>query len=844
MANRKDERDVAERLDAYLDQSERDPELITREEARVVETLQHAVAEVTPRPGFLNELAQELRAREKAIMQQDNPQPLLFRVLAGGLTLVAAVAFVVIVAGLFARRPDEPALADLDNTPPAQPALIANAEQGFLAGAQIQVMEAPSGEPQQIAAYTVQPLPGSPDTIAEARAIAARFGMEDVRVYQQSPSFGLTVLAADGRSLWLSEPRGGAGGYYYSDPTVATDVGQTLPFAAAAAAAEAFLQAIDMAPQAYDFLPGDATPQAGLTTVRLAPLLDGRPVSGGRQMVVTVNGAGEVVSAHIIPFAAVPTGEMIDAGSARDALQQLLKGSGNYSYHWNLVETPDETAMRVFTRPAPERSRGETVTIEGRPTLLTDQETGETVVQLSSGPGIIYFVEGLELSELDGGAAMGGAGISVTGQLAERLGERAWRLHAQSWEPYDQQLDCRVGTVERADDGFYFYADGDEQRYLLAEAPEELEGGLRIDLCAAQFDPAAPLDWQHMTSPPLAEARSTGGGSGGSVVSVVEVPVEAPVTPTPAPLGENGSGVEERTFVVPPPPALPSESPYEPGDEVALTGRVVGQIRQDGDEREYEIVLMVDTDGDPATFPISFGLLGEPALLQAISEHYYMQVAVTGTVAPGSRWGQGIQVTAFERVAPEETLKAYLGTMTVATIEGRTVSVFVEESTGERFVFNPAAGVLGAGSDDDARTWIVGVVHADQTYGGLRVIEILTQSRGDSIDALQSADEMPFERTMPVYDPRLRVPRANLGDTLIVERIILGYRLEVVSAGPPAANQPPGEPTFTLQPAWHFEGRTADGQARFTIQLPIADGAPTTMLMPTATPLPLPGDSD
>ena len=108
----------------------------------------------------------------------------------------------------------------------------------------------------------------------------------------------------------------------------------------------------------------------------------------------------------------------------------------------------------------------------------------------------------------------------------------------------------------------------------------------------------------------------------------------------------------------------------------------------------------------------------------------------------------------------------------------------------------------------------------------------------------ESSTKRPFERTMPVYDPRLRVPRANLGDTLIVERIILGYRLEVVSAGPPAANQPPGEPTFTLQPAWHFEGRTADGQARFTIQLPIADGAPTTMLMPTATPLPLPGDSD
>jgi hypothetical protein len=840
MVNREDERDIAERMDAYIDEPQRDPNVVSREVARVVDTLQQAAADVTPRPGFLNELAQELRAREKTIMQQDKPRPLLFRVLAGGLTAVAAIALVVVVAGLFARRADEPALADLDMTPPSQPALIANAETGFLAGTQIQVMDAPSGERQQLPGYTYQQ-PPVPQTAAEMREIAARFGLDDVRIYQQHGSGSLTAIAADGRTLTMGDPAFNRGGYYYSDPTVALDTGEALPFASAAAAAEAFLQASGMAPEAYELQPGLTGGQAGLTPIRVVPLLEGRPVTGGNETMVTVNGAGEVVSANIVPFAAMPTGELIDAGSAREALQQLLTGAGNYSYNWNTVDAPGENPARVFSPSGAGGSPGETVTIDGWATVYTDIETGETLVQLYSGRGSLYYVDGLELGEMERNSAMAGSGISVTGLLEEQLGERAWRLQAQSWEATSQQPECRVGTVERAEAGFYFYPDGDEQRYLLGEAPEDLHGGLRVELCAGQFDPAVPLDWLHMAAPPMAEVRSSGGGSGGSAVAVEVVEVEVtplPVAPTPVPLGEAGGVVEERTVVVPPPPAaLPADSPYKPGDEVDLTGRVTGMIRLDGDERVYEIALLVDTDGDPTTFPTSFGLQGEPELLEALSEHYYLQVAVSGTIVEGQQWGQAIAVDSFERVSPEEKLEAFLGMMTVETIEGRDVTVFVDEATGQRYAVNPAAGSFGAG-EEGARVWIAAVVHGGETFGGLPIIEILSQSQGSQIDALQTAAELPVDRAMPVYDPRLSGPRGDLGDSLIVDRIVLGYRLETIPLGAASGNRPPTEFTFTLQPAWLFEGRTADGQSRFAIQLPVGNDPPDVVPAPTPTPLP------
>jgi hypothetical protein len=843
---KKDEQDAAEQLDTYLNRPDSAPGTVPPETAAVIGALREAAVHVKPRPGFVNELAQELRARENIITQPEKPRSLLVRALAGGLTLVGAVALIVVIAGLFARPANEPALADIDDTPPSQPALIANAERGFLAGTELQVMEAPSSEPQRIAGYTYEPVP-APATAQELRAVAARFGMEDVRVYRQSPGNGLTAFAADGRSLAAGEPAGGRGGFYYSDPRVAPEAGDPLPFAESAAIAEAFLLESGYSPEGYELQPSDLNAQSALTSVRIIPLLDGRPVMGSSESTVTVNGAGEVLTAHILPFAATPTGEMIDAGSSRDALDQLLNGTGNYSYNWNQQNSGAD--HRVFTPSSVAGSPGETVTVTGWPTILADLETGESLVQLYGAGGAMYLITDLDLGKREGDPAVAQRGLAVTGRLEEQLGPRAWRLSALSWEPYSQMPECRSGLVEQRLDGLYLHPDGEEDGYLIAAAPEALESGARVELCADQFALGEALAWHYISVPPMSEVEFSGGGSVGSasaveVVSVDVTRVPEAVEPALVP-GEEASGgaiVDEERAVAAQPMAPSVESPYAPGEQVDVVGRVTGAIQLAGDERIHEIFLAVDTDGDPATFAVGFRLLGEPELLDAISEHYYLQVAVTGTIVDTGDWAQAIEVASFERVSPGEQIKGFLGQMSVETIEGREVTVFTDEASGGRFAVNPAAGALGLGGEEVGRVWLSGVVAADETFAGLPVLEVLTQSRGTQIDSLEHAGELPLELTMPVYDPGRYGPRGELGDSLIVERIVLGYRMDSVPVSMTEPGQPPTEFNTMLRPAWLFEGYTADGRARFTIQLPLGDNPPAAVPFPTPTPLPMRGE--
>ena len=131
MGNKKENRKAAEQLNAYIDRPDQGREELPPADAAVVGALQRAAASTKPRPGFVNQLAQELSARENTMPEQPEGRTLIFRLLAGGATLVAAVALLVVIAGLFARRPDEPALEDMDITPPNQVEFVGNAD-GFL----------------------------------------------------------------------------------------------------------------------------------------------------------------------------------------------------------------------------------------------------------------------------------------------------------------------------------------------------------------------------------------------------------------------------------------------------------------------------------------------------------------------------------------------------------------------------------------------------------------------------------------------------------------------------------------------------------------------------------------
>src|SRR5690606_33640671 len=122
--------------------------------------------------------------------------------------------------------------------------------------------------------------------------------------------------------------------------------------------------------------------------------------------------------------------------------------------------------------------------------------------------------------ELDGSGAGGlqQSGLVITGTLGEQLGPRSWRLSAEAYELHSgaARFDCRTGHLERLADGAYLVLDDGGTRYPVPEAPEALEDGARIELCAEQFEADKPLSWMHIASPPSAEAAPSGGGAGGS----------------------------------------------------------------------------------------------------------------------------------------------------------------------------------------------------------------------------------------------------------------------------------------------------------------------------------------
>src|SRR5690606_19070263 len=193
-----------------------------------------------------------------------------------------------------------------------------------------------------------------------------------------------------------------------------------------------------------------------------------------------------------------------------------------------------EGAARVFAPPTPEGESGDSVTVTGWSITYTDAENGEQLVQLTSMDGVQYYVEGLEL----GGSETGvGSRLVITGTLGEQLGPRSWRLTAGSAEPHSgaTQIECQTGRLERLADGAYLVLDDGETRYPVPDAPEALEDGARIELCAEQFEAGKAVRWMHIASPPSSEVPMSGGGSGRSVTAVGIAPtVTAPEAPVPA----------------------------------------------------------------------------------------------------------------------------------------------------------------------------------------------------------------------------------------------------------------------------------------------------------------------
>lgn len=291
------------------------------------------------------------------------------------------------------------------------------------------------------------------------------------------------------------------------------------------------------------------------------------------------------------------------------------------------------------------------------------------------------------------------------------------------------------------------------------------------------------------------------------VVQPVEVEKEV--------IGRSGTEV-----MVPVQPELgfePPQSPYKVGEEVEIEGMVGAVIYTDGTHRKVKAWLRA---GLGPEYGLGYQLSGSPEMLEQLAQHDRLHLLAKGRIVAEAEYpqGQSLEVEGFQKIWPEETLRGYLGTISIETLEGREVGVFTDEEAGQRYIlFNP----LIPHSTQDQYRWsqqylyLEGVERPDQTFASLPVIEVAGTRAGSRVDAATSADQLPLEHPQ-VIDERT-MPKRMKGKAIInlVELTYyaspMGYVKHSLDATPTWFPSDLG----LLQPVWVFHGHSEDGLATF-----------------------------
>lgn len=831
---KKDEKKRAEQVDRYIDQDATDANAPDAKTRQVIETLQQAAAETRPRPGFINELANQLREQETIMSEKPTRTfwSIASRLLLGGVTVVAVAVFALYLAGVFGTPSTEPAAADDEAEP--RPVLEAAGGEHF-PGAEFRVMAALSEEGGEIPLYTAQ-RQIVPDTVDEALALGKRFGLENPTVYQAGSETNRWIVTEDGgRNISFRTDNATLEGIYYSVGQWRPAVAEAEPLAEAEAkqAAAAFLEEVGMLPDGYEAEVNLASEP--VRNVRIIPLVDGHPLAGNQnQIEIGVGPQGDIIFARINLPRVEPAGERVPIKSAKQAFSELVEGNApSISYSFETVPGTTGEETQIFSPPPPEHTPGEEVTETGWLQVLVPVADGSPQAILQSYTGGIYYLRGPAVADIATSAPQGT--VEVKGAIGEASGPGAWTLTiSEVGAGPALSIECKIGMI--TGNGERVTLESEEgEHYSLAYAPEGLALGARAEVCAGNFDGEEPVEWVQIASPPIREGAVAGGGGGGSTVSVaVETAEDAQVeravgvdeaavnevvaAPSSSGSGGGGGGGGVAADVAEQP------SPYEIGEVVEITGTVQGVTYLEGETRRPEIALRHEESVNGERHFFVYPLVGEPQLLEAIAEANQLHVRVSGQVIPrpegrGGTHDQGLVVESFERLYPEEKIEAFLGHLEQETLDGEAVTVLVDEESGRRYLLNYP---LNQGQQpEDRRVWVAGVVQPERSVNGLPLLHIYESRTGSDIDEAEDPGEIDFDPGMPVID-RAQMGQSDLQGTLIVEEAALGYRYEPRPGQPvPAGDEPAGaEEPIMLDPVWLFSGHTEDGTTTFVIQVP------------------------
>jgi hypothetical protein len=816
------DRQQANKLETYLERPEHYDGSLGPATEQIVDSLHHAAQHTQPRPGFLNELAQQLE--EERMMQHHSPSRMSrgLRLLLGGVGLLAALAVIFYAVALFSEPDIEPSMSEMES-----PALIRRPENGPFAGQEIRLMQTLPESPDQLPQYRAQ-LQGLPSTIEEAKALAHSLGIVEPEVYQyanNAPHW--IIMGRDGASLTLDPTQAEFAGFYYAQSMINALEGQTLPFDEASRIAQEVLGGAGLLPETFETV--DLRNQAGpgLRTVRFVPLVDERPVLGYEAVLdAVVSPDGKLASVRMAPIAIEATGQSQIVKSAEDAFQELLEGTATYHYSFDHISAEEQ--VQIYRPQSEQFEDGEQITLSGVVTVLTSVESERVRAFLQSyGATSNIELTGARTSEL--ASVYSGTGIEVTGIIHKPAGSELIQLELAEWNEPDSVTalsSCRIGILTR--DGASGTLQTDDGTSLkLDNLPDELQAGQRAEVCGLVLDEAGTVvNWSFVRIPPVSgtQVGAGGGGAGGSA-SVSEQAVEVTrvvteqagneLTPAPTEMPQSNSS---EVVTAPPMPIQNAGTRLEPGETVTLTGTIEGGVSQSGNQRQLQLGLLVE-EGDPLQpggqyYPLT----GSSETLESLAESYRLHVQITGTVVENDEQlgrRQAILVTEFSRLWPDEQIEAFLGHIEMVELDGRDVALFTDDETGQPYVLPD--GWLPP--DSEQRVWMEGIVHPTQQVAGHPVLTPISQQSGSNVDNATSASDIPSQAQLPGSE-NTAPPRtvSGLQSTLVIERIVLGY-----STGVNASAQGSSTET-TLTPVWIFSGHTADGSQTFQIEVDATTG--------------------
>lgn len=807
-----DERRLANELEKYLDDPERYEGALDPAAKQTANNLRKLANSEHPRPGFVNELAQQLQKKDREM--SENPRtPLyqrLLRLAFSGVALAALLLVAFYAAGLFRPPELEPAVQDMQTPETVE---IVEPKEGPFAGHRLQfAAELPDG-PGAVPLYQLSPI-AVPDSVEGAVELALSFGLQNPQVYEMVTDPGRWVVRDEnGRSITLlveAQPRGGMpGGIFYSgNQGRDAQEGEPLPYDEAARIAIEFLDGANLLPDEYDV---QEQPSAGgtVTTVNIVPLLNGLPLNGQSAPIqVGVLPDGTVVHAQIHALSATSLGETVAIKPARQALEDLPQSGGGYGFSYENV-VPEGQRLRIFYPDVSPPQQGERVTVQGWANVLVSVADGSVKALLQGrSQGIAYELTGPAVEEL---AEAGGGEVEVRGSVVDLQPNGTPVLEVESWqraEPAAFPSSCITGEFAREDERALIRSD-DGDTFDLGAVDPDLSGGERIEVCAESFEEGQVVAWNHIITPPSSELQGGGGGGGasGTVVEAVESVEVTRVIESGSAEGGTGRQVAEQVVAGGP----DATSPYEIGDAVEVTGNVGGYLRREGEEVVPYLMLGIDHDGDPLTSDLYYPIYGDREALLALSDHSRLYVGVQGTVVEASGElqgpdGQALLLESFEPPAESQGIRSFLGHLERETLDGREVTVLVDGESGGRYVLNQDFGMM---QDIEGAIWAAGVVHPDAEVGGLPVLALYSTRSGSDVDAAESAADIQVEEAIQVVEEESASRGTGLPQTLIVERVELAY-----SYDNPAATG--GE---TLTPTWLFHGRSPDGMTTFILRL-------------------------